>query len=881
MTIQIQQPLLEMLAKIDRPGTFCTSGILPSTLPGLEIVGVGSVALPLEKRQATTIKKQAHQAPYGKGTQTLVDTNVRRVWEIDAEQVVLANPEWQDVLKQAVNFVKSELGLENQDLRANFYKLLLYESGSFFLAHRDGEKLDRMVATLVVVLPSDHEGGELVVRHEDREEIIDFGPKSRFQTQFAAFYADCEHEIRPVTKGFRLTLVYNLTLEKSKQSITAPTSREHIASAIRLLRRWSSQKHATPGSNTDLPPAKLGSTRRTDGFRETPSSNTKSPSSKLAVLLDHRYTQAGLTFDALKGTDRVKADILFAAAREAGCDASLALVTYQESGSAEPSGSYGYGYSRKRRYGRYDDEADDEVVGEHVMGEIFDQSLTAEHFSDAEGNSLAFGRLFLEEEEVVSNQPLNEGKPDREDFEDYTGNAGMTLQRWYHRAAILLWPAESRFDVLHRAGVRATIGALEQMIRQWKQTKKSEQEILKQSCLEFARRIIAHWPEQKFASSYFAGYEADYRLEEYDDEDWPEEDYEEDYDEDENPDDLDEVDSSPEGHDASKVSPPSLLALLELLDDVSLIADWIRGVLAKDVNVDPGKILGDLCNKYGWTTFQDGLRELFENTSNETLERHARLLADWSLRRDKTPDHRKLSSQLAQQMMLAIERWEPKQENRDWHARKVNLSELLPPLIQAFHVLEEPELFDRLVTYVLTRPKEFDLTTIQVPVLLSLETWFKRNVKHPSPALNRWLTAIIKELEFRKSHPPKEPGDWQRESATGCDCVDCKALSQFLKDPNTKTLRLPLAEHRRRHLMQVIDGRKLDATHVTEQRGRPFTLVCTKTKASYEQALKAHRVDLDHLAKVRKLLECHEGLSTNPAPIKGNNRKTTKKRKAP
>lgn len=92
-----------------------------------------------------------------------------------------------------------------------------------------------MVATLVITLPSAHEGGELVVRHEGQEATIDLAAKSKFETQFAAFYADCEHEIRPVTSGFRLALVYNLTLEKSKTTITAPTSGEHIAAAASLL----------------------------------------------------------------------------------------------------------------------------------------------------------------------------------------------------------------------------------------------------------------------------------------------------------------------------------------------------------------------------------------------------------------------------------------------------------------------------------------------------------------------------------------------------------------------------------------------------------------------------------------------------------------------
>src|SRR5690606_4178880 len=59
----IQSQLLETLGKIDRPGTFCTSGLLPAILPGLEVAGVGPMGLPLEKRQATALKKQARQAP--------------------------------------------------------------------------------------------------------------------------------------------------------------------------------------------------------------------------------------------------------------------------------------------------------------------------------------------------------------------------------------------------------------------------------------------------------------------------------------------------------------------------------------------------------------------------------------------------------------------------------------------------------------------------------------------------------------------------------------------------------------------------------------------------------------------------------------------------
>jgi hypothetical protein len=842
MSDQVRKELLKTLKRIDRPGTFCASGRLPATIPGLEVTGVGPVALPLDKRQAATLRKVAHQAPYGKGTQTLVDTRVRRVWEIDAEQITLANPEWAQIVAQAVLAVTSDLGLAKQQLDAHLYKLLLYEAGSFFLSHRDGEKLDRMVATLVIALPSAHEGGELIVRHDGREVTVDFGPESRFQTQFAAFYADCEHEVRLVSSGFRLALVYNLVLAKSKHAIAAPTSREHIAAVTRILGQWK------PGNRASERSGEL---------------NTQQPAHKLAVVLDHEYSQAGLTYDALKGIDRVKAQVLFTAASQIGWDASLALVTKWVSGSAEPSDDYGYGSGRSRRGGRYwddyhDEDSDEGDAGEHEMGEVFDESLTAEHFSDAEGNPLAFGQIPLKDDEIVSETPFDEGEPDKEDFEGYTGNAGMTLERWYHRAAIVLWPAESRFDVLCESGVEAAVGGLGQMVRRWKQAGKSEQESLQTQCVEFARQIFVHWPERSFGSrdpvaygtQQSEGFLSDKTLD----------------------DDGDDLGESDEDHGLPKhqTTPQGpdrhLLSLLAELGDVSLISAWLRGVLAKDVSVDPGKTLGHLCQQHGWATFQDELRELFENTSNETLERHARLLADWSLRKDKNAARRTLCSQLAQLLISAVERWNPQQAKSDWRARAVNRSELLPPLAQTFLALGEPELFERLVTSILDRPQEFDLTTVQVPALLHLETWLKRSVPCSSAALNRWLSAVHAKLDSRASQPPQEPADWRRESATGCECADCRELSRFLTSHNLQTLRLPLAKDRRQHLHGVIDSKRLDTTHVTERRGRPYTLVFTKTKASYERAVKAHHVDLDHLKKVGSLLAWHSGLNAEPIP---------------
>ena len=70
-----------------------------------------------------------------------------------------------------------------------------------------------------------------------------------------------------------------------------------------------------------------------------------------------------------------------------------------------------------------EDEDDDESGGEYTMGEIYETWLTADHWSDPEGNRLPIGELNIEEDEVLDPESLTAVKPE-EDFEGYTGNDG-------------------------------------------------------------------------------------------------------------------------------------------------------------------------------------------------------------------------------------------------------------------------------------------------------------------------------------------------------------------------------------------------------------------------------------------------------------------------
>lgn len=783
MASAILEKLERALDQIDRPGTFCASGRVPVVLPGLEVEGMGPVGLPLTPRAAKELIARCHQAPFGKGEETLVDTNVRRVWRLEPDHFSLENPEWDRVIEGIVGQVREELGLEGQELESHLYDLLVYEKGGFFLPHRDGEKLDRMVATLVVVLPSSHEGGELIVRHEGQERTIDFGGSSgdAYHIHYAAFYADCEHEVRPLKKGYRLCLVYNLRLAKAKKGLKAPRDAGHVEAISPLIRKWADDEESTE---------------------------------KLAILLDHQYTRDGLTWDALKGTDRVKARVLAEAARRAGCKAYLALLTLHQSGEGEEP-YRGSRYGRGRWYSRSDagDETGD--GGEYTMVEVYESELAADRWSDPEGNRLPIGELPVDEDEVLDPGSITRVKPE-EHYQGYTGNEGSPLERWYRHAAIFLWPESRHFEIVCSRDSRGVVPELARMIDRREQAGAKDRAALEARCRELAAAIIARWPKQEHAR-------------------------------------LLRPETGPEASAASR-----LLEGLARLDEPRLIGEFLAAVPIRDVSADPSPAVVAIGQKYGWPTFEPQLLSVMKETSNSTMGRNARLLETvCTARPRKKAGWEDLCSALAEELIAAIEALDHKRlptgYSEDWYPDQVDRAAVLAGLARSLIASGQSELMSRFMDHALAAPKRYPLTKAHIEAITGLRPWLSKHVKEPFPALTKWLEAVRGQLEALTAREPQAPNDYRRAAPLTCDCSLCAELKRFLEDPREAVHRFPVRKELRGHLHSQIDNHKIDLIHETERRGSPQTLVCTKNTASYQASLKKYREDLEHLATIRKI----------------------------
>ena len=99
--LQLRRQFFQCLTEINANGCghFAKSGRLPNAVnPGLDIHGLGMIGLPLSEREAVELSKVCYQAPFGKGSETIVDTTVRNTLELDEDQFELQNPEWQGIL---------------------------------------------------------------------------------------------------------------------------------------------------------------------------------------------------------------------------------------------------------------------------------------------------------------------------------------------------------------------------------------------------------------------------------------------------------------------------------------------------------------------------------------------------------------------------------------------------------------------------------------------------------------------------------------------------------------------------------------------------------------------------------------------------------------
>lgn len=244
-------------------------------------------------------------------------------------------------------------------------------------------KIPGMFGTLVIVLPSAHQGGDVIVRHRGEKKVF---ASSQVTQGFMTWYSDVKHEVLPVTSGYRWVLTYNMALaDPSKEPPAA--SQLDVDGPSRLVsavRRWLDTEEGNP-----------------------------------VWILDHDYTEARISLRDLKGKDLSVVRALRIISSRLPVDIYLAILEKLESGSCEAYGGH---------YGRYKKSKDNDE-GWHSLIDVFNTKHRIKKLVDLGGAFMAQD-VALDGKDVLVPECFDGAELEEIEFEEgFSGNQVSAASR--------------------------------------------------------------------------------------------------------------------------------------------------------------------------------------------------------------------------------------------------------------------------------------------------------------------------------------------------------------------------------------------------------------------------------------------------------------------
>ena len=638
--------------------------------------------------------------------------------------------------------------------------MLVYTRGQFFAPHQDSEKDDRMVASLVVTLPGTFTGGSLVVTH--RGEARNFPRSSKDKLSFVAFYSDCRHEVRPVRSGHRVVLTYNLMLaEADTDAPLHPFRVLHRALADLLGKHFETPIHS----------------RWRDG--EGP------PPNRLVYLLDHQYTERGLDWTRLKGSDAGRAAALRAAAERAELRRRNQSRRY--SGDVELLRRGGTAWND---YDDPDDTLDDSPVdpSAHDLEELLDSGITLGACIDPSGAAAEPLVARVDDTEVCATTPSFLLEPYESEYEGYMGNYGNTMDRWYRRAAVVVWPRRLAFAVHAEASPGWALSALKDHIRA--------------GDVETARDLAA-------------------TLKPF----W---------------------DSTGRGIRQLKVVGSALRVAADI-DSADIAAMLLRPLGVEPITHSHAQQLVTVSARYGDSWFDALLTDWFTARSPSDTSGHAErrswiallaLLCEALQTADPV-----VGARIGRLFLHRTWLWLDAEITRSRSIRPPSerdqaLAELPAPItgfLAGVAIIAADDLREAAVA---TLCADDALLSFAVEIIRHAAKEIPPDA-HTAAGVEAMRLYCVERLTARLALPVRNDHDWSISTPAGCDCDLCTTLGDFLDDPARRRFEWPIKQESRRHIHSRIDQEELPVDHRTIRKGRPYTLVLTKTMALFEREERA------------------------------------------
>ncbi|MDH4353855.1 MAG: 2OG-Fe(II) oxygenase, partial [Actinomycetota bacterium] len=520
------------------------------------------------------------------------------------------------------------------------------------------------------------------------------------------------------------------------------------------------------------------------------------PPDRLIYLLDHEYTERGMSWSRLKGDDALRGGVLRAVADELDLEVVPALADVHEVWDCI---EHDWRYQRSRR------PPDDD----YELTDLIDADVLLHLPSSQSRRDLAF-EAEAGEHGLCESTPSVKLEPYQSEFEGYTGNAGNTMDRWYRRGALVLWPRARAFAVRARGN---PAGALDELLAAGRSAVSGDSAAPSELRTR-ATMLVPFWDTVTRPSS--------------DDDDLLVKA-------------MMTADLVDDGDLAATLVNPFRIEALLPTGAVALVGltrryglSWVEAQLNRWLGIAsrwpvPGRrsreewmtTLPALCAAIG-----RGSTAVTPSSSDETEIGTAQLLLarSWIW------------------LEAALTAAATKERPSERHETLESLGPALAGLLEATAVAEATGLSAAIVSVARGRGAEW------LHALISALD--NADQLEPDMLADTGLTDLalhcIRHLEATLTQPERGEGDWSIEVPSPWHtCDDCTLLASFLAAPDQPVLEWPLAEPRRRHMHDAIDRFELPVTHTTRRKGSPYTLVLRKGDLVQQDRQTRRRAALD------------------------------------
>jgi hypothetical protein len=730
------------LEAFENDGSFFVNSDVSTKDFDIKINQIGALNYPLSEDQIMELIAQAKPALFGWKDKTLLDEKIRKVWQVPKNKVKIGTKQWSKKFTKVLEEFKQGLGLPKESrLEADLHSLLVYEPGCFFNGHRDSEKADGMVATMIVILPTEHTGGELIIEHDGEKHSFAAKKSKNPKLYCGAFYADCYHEVKEVTSGYRVSLTYNLILKNYKGVLDEFLNKDFDQRLKTSLKKYFDNGDSL--KNRDLQKPK-----------------------KFIYLLDHQYTESSLSWDLLKNADRFRVDSLIKISKELNLNYYLTLADMRETWECEMDYDEYTSYRSKRNHNNQEE-------GEPSY--IMDTEVVLKHWIDQDGKKINMQDFAVDNASLCYTGNNEMLEPYNSEFEGWCGNYGNTLDRWYHRAAIVLWKKEDYYAVMFEIDVETFMDKISLLM----DNSDSLQEL--QTILE---SVSPYWG--RYAN---------------------------------------------ESNDASVANINHTLDIATIINNTSISNNLLAAYTFKSFTKDNILNWITIIKLYGESWFLELLeiyKKKINNHNGYIIPHFNKIITELEV-----GEYHKVQQWLLQfqySMIMKSHRmiYETPVKYRALEKERIqDITEFADAILST----NNAEGVANLALYLIKSVNSYPALSLDSVCEKFLYSDFKNSLE-----IKALKDHILSTLSSEYEKGMRNEQDQSILDKPNCKCGDCKTLECFLIDEALSEKIWAMAESRRRHIEDVIKSVGIPLNIKTDTNGRPYKLVLTKSSDLYKTA---------------------------------------------